>query len=87
MWILQLNDMRSHKIEMSTTVCRAETKEELETFLERERVDSYKDDMWSKGYRKGGPLEWYNPPWDFTPHIIEIDYSLIPTIDQVPTGV
>lgn len=71
MWILQLNDMRSSKIEISTTVVRAETKEELESFIERERVEGYHDDNWGKGFRKDGPLEWFNQPSNnhFEPYV------------------
>ena len=63
MWILQLNDMRSPKIEITTVVCKAETPEELEAFLKREEVGLYQEDGWGKHYRKDGPLEWYNPPF------------------------
>jgi hypothetical protein len=62
-WILKLNDMRSDRFEHLTIVCRADTKEELEAFLTRERhkgTKSYwKDGDWSKPFRRG-PLEWYN---------------------------
>lgn len=63
MWVLLLNDMRSSKIEILCPVVRAETKQELLDFLAREKVPAYRDDGWSKNYRQGGPLEWFNPPW------------------------
>lgn len=63
MWVLLLNDMRSSKIEILTPVARAETKEALLAFLEREKVEGYRDGPWGKSYRKDGPLEWCNPPW------------------------
>jgi hypothetical protein len=76
MWILQLNDMRAPKIEMNTIVCKAETKEELQDLLVHELVEPYKEDKWGKTYRKGGPLEWYNPPFSFSgsfgAHLIDI---------------
>jgi len=62
MYILKLNDMRSSQVETLTTVARADTKEELEALMDREKVESYRDDNWWKTYRKGGPLEWFNPP-------------------------
>lgn len=66
MYVLLLNDMRSPKIEMLTPICRAETKEELEAFISRERVEPYKtDEHWHKVYRQGGPLEWFNEPYGF----------------------
>jgi hypothetical protein len=64
MWILQLNDMRMPKVEMMTPVARADSREEIIALLERERVESYRDGQWGKSFRKGGPLEWFNPPWD-----------------------
>ena len=30
----------------------------------QEVVDSYNDGHYHKVFRKGGPLEWYNPLWD-----------------------
>ena len=70
MWILYLNDMRFPKIEMTVAVARANTREALVAFLERERVESYRDERddglhWGKVHRKGGPLEWFNRPYDF----------------------
>lgn len=73
-WILQLNDMRHPKSEILTIVARAETKEELETFLGREKVVTYKDEQWNKAYRQGGPLEWFNPPFAQDPTFV--DYGL-----------
>ena len=62
MWVLQLNDMRSSKIEILNSVARAKTKEELEAFIERESVETYRDERWGKTFKKDGPLEWYNRP-------------------------
>ena len=64
MWILFLNDMRMSQIEMSEAVARAESKEVLKAFVEGERVEPYRDGQWGKCFRQGGPLEWYNDPWD-----------------------
>jgi hypothetical protein len=85
-WILFLNDMRMAHSEDTTPVARADTKEELEALMVREKVEPYTDpsglpptspetepsassyrcnsQTWHKSYRKGGPLEWYNPPWN-----------------------
>lgn len=63
MWILRLNHMQSPNVENLTTVACAETREALMTFLDRERVDFYRDGHWNKAFRAGGPLEWYNPPY------------------------
>jgi hypothetical protein len=84
MFILYLNPMRSNAENM-VAVAKARTREELEAFVARERVESYSDveneahpegtesngyyrpGTWNKCFRKGGPLEWYNPPevvWD-----------------------
>ena len=62
MWVLQLNDMRTPKVEMLSSVARAETKEELESFLESQKVDSYEDEEYTKSFKKGGLLEWCNKP-------------------------
>lgn len=70
MWILQLNHIRDHKIEMLQQVACAPTKEALERLIERERVDTYYEEQrqpygpgqWAKGFREGGPLEWHNAP-------------------------
>lgn len=63
-WFLRLNDMRSSKIEYSEVVCWAETEQELADLLEREKVEGYDDGKWGKSFRQGGPLEWYNQPFD-----------------------
>lgn len=61
MWILQLNDMRTPRIEIVMAIYRAETCGPLITFLEKESVPRYQDGKWSKSYKKDGPLEWFNP--------------------------
>lgn len=65
MWVLCLNDMRASQIEILSPVVRGETREALEAFLQSEKVEPYRDGNWGKGYRQGGPLEWFNAPWDF----------------------
>ena len=72
MFILQLNDMRSANVENIQFVARAETKEELEQFLEREKTEVYIDSKWSKNFRAGGPLEWFNPPYSFDKSILSV---------------
>jgi hypothetical protein len=63
-WVLTLNDMRAAQVEMMTHVCRAESRAELVALIERERVVPYHDGQWLKVFRQGGPLEWFNPPWE-----------------------
>lgn len=63
MWILLLNDMRASNIENVRPVARAHERSVLEQYLARETVESYRDGQWAKSFRKGGPLEWYNPPF------------------------
>ena len=72
MFILQLNDMRSPKVEMVSTIVRAETKEEIEDLIERETVDTYEDQAYQKFFKKGGPLEWCNEPGVLHLHIIDV---------------
>jgi len=63
-WILLLNDMRSANVENVRPVACAATREELEAFVEAQRVETYMDDgVWQKRFRKGGPFEWLNPPY------------------------
>jgi hypothetical protein len=63
MWMLQLNDMRASKSEHLTPVAIAESRELLVDFASNEKVEHYTtDDHWGKGFRQGGPLEWYNGP-------------------------
>lgn len=71
MWMLQMNPMTGNT-EDRHPIGWAETKEELEAFVNAERVDPYqepgtshfdgKPTTWRKTFRKGGPLEWMNPP-------------------------
>ena len=61
MWILQLNNMRFDLLDL-IPVARAETKEELEEFVESQTVGVYQDGPYGKCFKKNGPLEWYNPP-------------------------
>lgn len=76
MYILRLNDMRGPKVEVLTDICIADTKEELENFIKTETVESYKDETpenkWTKVFKKGGPLEWYNPPTSIDHCFMEI---------------
>ena len=65
MWLLLLNDMRQAHVEDLLPAFRAETREALERLLKTERVEGYMDGKWGKAFRAGGPLEWYNAPYDF----------------------
>ena len=72
-YFLVLNDMRSSNIENSKLVCAADTREELVAWIESqfhgeinpvtgERKGWRDDDRWSKAFKKGSPLEWFNRP-------------------------
>ena len=61
MFVLVLNDMRSAHYESRHDVARAERVEELLALYQRERVANYQDGRWGKAFRRGGPLEWFNP--------------------------
>jgi len=50
------------RAEESCVVARAEERNELVAFVEREMVEPYRDGHWYKSFRKDGPLEWFNPP-------------------------
>lgn len=64
MFVLIANDMRASQVEIGYPVVRAETAQELLDFLVAERVESYSDGQWGKTFRAGGPLEWYNDPFN-----------------------
>ncbi len=76
LWALSLNPMRG-KPEERIPVARAATKEALEQYMERERVPTYQDVgehpnypgpyTYQKVFRRGGPLEWYNFPFQPEP--------------------
>jgi hypothetical protein len=79
-WILQLNDMRDARVEWMTPVCCADSREELEAFVEREKVEPYKDGTWGKSFRQGGPLEWFNQPFCADNNIFELR---LPTVAEL----
>jgi len=86
-YVLRLNDMRMGKIEHAALVCKAATPEELIQFLNEEKVEPYIDEResrrWGKSFRKGGPLEWFNPPQeDFRQGVCPVGGE-IPTIQQL----
>lgn len=74
---LVLNPMRG-RMEEQRLVAVADSKAELEALLTSERIPDYRDDNWSKCFRQGGSLEWFNaPPFsdradDFGHGIIEL---------------
>jgi hypothetical protein len=72
MYVLQLNDMRASNIENVQPRFRADTPEELEAFMQAEKVEPYREDNWAKIFRKDGPLEWCNLPFNFDQHIIDV---------------
>ena len=70
---LVLNPMRGHT-EETRLICISDLRSELELLVASERVEPYGDPgqssfglgdtVWRKSFRRGGPLEWYNPPED-----------------------
>ena len=76
MFVLELNPITG-RLEQRNVVCMAETRERLEQFMANEAVEEYREDKgdgssWLKRFRSGGPLEWYNPPDGYSPHIVDI---------------
>ncbi len=69
MFILQLNPMMGNFEQLNPVAC-SETVEALKAFIESQRVEPYTDDdgagmigqRLNKSFRKGGPLEFLNPP-------------------------
>lgn len=68
MWVLMLNDMRAAQIDNLSPIVRAETREQLDAFVAQEKVEPYNDGSRRKTYRQGGPLEWFNPPFESDSH-------------------
>lgn len=67
LYVLYLNDMRSAKIEYTQISAWASDRAKLEAFIETETVELYRDGRYAKTFRKGGPLEWFNRPYDLKP--------------------
>lgn len=69
-FVLWLNMMRN-RVESRTEVARFDTREEAIAFYKGELVEHYTDEgpnflgddtqPYRKYFRKGGPLEWFNP--------------------------
>ena len=84
-WVLYLNHMQSPKSERLVPVTRADTREALVALLERETVPLYVEDgegpygatKWHKSFRKGGPLEWFNPPDEVHHSFRCLDFELM----------
>jgi len=61
-WKLILNPMPANT-EKGNLVAIAEDKELLKQWMKDQLApEPYKDDKWYKVFKKGGPLEWDNPP-------------------------
>lgn len=86
-WALSLNPIRG-QAEERMPVARANTKEALQRFLERERVEPYEDVgdnsnfpgqpyTYKKVFRKGGPLEWFN--WPISPEPVGNHFQEVPS--------
>lgn len=53
------------KAESGKIALMSTEKDKLIAVYENERVGVYNDGNFSKVFRQGGPLEWYNPVWTF----------------------
>jgi len=81
MLVLVLNNMRDGNLELQTNVCWSDDKAELQQLLDQEQVyHSYSEPKdpndpsgmhWGKRFRKGGVLEWFNPP------IVELGQGIV----------
>lgn len=66
LFVLLANRMTHAHVEQMSVVCYAETEQELVDLLDKELVEPYRDGQWAKTFRKGGPLEWYNRPCEYS---------------------
>lgn len=84
-WVLYLNDMRDSHVEELRPVLRANSREELEAVILREKVEFYREPgwgpygetVWGKCFRKDGPLEWFNPPDNYHPSFRKCDFEAV----------
>ncbi len=83
-YVLHLNDMRSPKIEILAPVAWAASENELQQFVESERVEYYRDGQWGKSFRRGGPLEWCNPGWRRERNIVRTRVSRLENLSRIP---
>lgn len=68
LYILTMNPITG-RTENGEITAISYSKQALIDFHNRESVENYRDDTWSKSFRKGSLLEWFNPLYSF-----EIDY-------------
>ena len=55
--------MRSENVESMVDICLADTPADLVKFVQQELSPKpYKEESYRKVFKKGGPLEWFNPP-------------------------
>jgi len=60
-YVLRLSHMKAGDYADACNVCCGALSE-LKNFVKTELVPEYKDGHWDKVFRKGGALEWFNPP-------------------------
>lgn len=61
---LVLNRMTAPKIEHSEIVAFSYDKQKLIDWYNSEKTESWQDDQWRKSFKKGSPLEWFNPSFE-----------------------
>ncbi len=63
---LLLNDMRSDKIEKTKIAAISEDRDKLISWHNDQLDESeWLDGKWRKSFKKGSPLEWFNPTKSF----------------------
>ncbi len=64
LYILTMNPMTGRTEDGQITAI-SYSKQALIDFYNRESVENYMDRTWSKSFRKGSLLEWFNPLYSF----------------------
>ena len=63
-YALLLNNMLQPNIENINIVKISENKEELVDWYKSFLTEPYQDGKWGKTFKRGSPLEWFNPVYN-----------------------
>ena len=74
---LVLNRMTMANIESSTIAAVSYNEQTLIDWAESQKApEPWRDGQWGKEYKKGSPLEWFNPPSNYLPELSSWGHGL-----------